>query len=138
MKHLPTRTVWIAAAVLALAACGEVFTGEDKIADEARVELTGDSPVDLELVTSTKFTRTRLEDGTRIIILQESDTAMVRPDYEATVSVAPDRGFYAGLKNDSDEVAEIVLRVFFDGKLSYEQPATIAEGGLLEYVYLFN
>jgi hypothetical protein len=31
-----------------------------------------------------------------------------------------------------------VLRVFFDGKLSYEQPATIAEGGLLEYVYLFN
>src|SRR5690606_18876059 len=76
-----------------------IFESEDP-ADTARVRLTGTSPVDLELITSSDFAfNIDPQTGRRESVLVESDTVLVRPPYEQAFDIAEFGIFLVRLTN---------------------------------------
>lgn len=114
------------------AACNSIVDTRAHIATEARVIVTGTSPVPLTLTTSTNFT-SRRDDVTG------EQTYTILTSKEDTISVPLDRvfpfndsdRFYVKLTNPSTTAtAAVRLRVLVDGMSVYDQSATLKDATL--------
>ncbi len=128
-----------AAVVFALAPVGCGLLNDDQpLPSTARVEITGDAPDALELVTSDDFLRVQNFDaGATYTQLLQADTAFVRPDFTRAYEIEGTHRFFVRLTNHSLMAAEIILSVSFDGKVEYLQRASLSEGGALEFSEVF-
>jgi len=140
-SFLPTATRWLGGGLLLIlfTACN-IFDAEVEIAKEARVLVTGTAPEPLELVTSTKFTRSFPSEGGVILSLAFADTTFLSlaSPHDETYPIRPDRGFFVRLKNLSMEPATVSMQVYFDGELMYSQENVTLQEGSLEYSYVFE
>jgi hypothetical protein len=110
--------------VLAGTGCS-VFDNDDP-AEEARVRLTGESAVDLLLVTSTEFGFTFDQTtGDRETLLIESDTSLIRPPYDEVFDISENGVFLVRLTNAEQEAADVVLEISIDGSRKISQPLII-------------
>jgi hypothetical protein len=121
------------------AACG-LLESKEEVAEEARVVVTGTAPVPLELVTSTKFTRTIEETGETTISLAFADTAFLSlaTPHDQVYPIRPDRGFLVRLRNPSMDPAVVSMQVYFDGKLNFDRQNVTLQEGSLEFSYIFE
>lgn len=102
------------------------------------MEITGSSPEPLELVVSDNFERVaNVDQGARYTVLVQADTSLVQPDFTKDYDIEGTHRFYVRLTNHSDEVAQVLLSVAFDGEVSYSQRANLSEGGALEFSEVF-
>jgi hypothetical protein len=126
--------------LLVLAGACTILESKEDSADQARVVVTGTTTVPLELVTSTKFTRTIEETGEVSISLAFADTAFVdlAAPLDRTHPVSPDRGFLVRLRNYSTDPAVVSMQVYFDGKLSYDRQNVTLQNASLEFSYIFE
>ena len=126
--------------LLVLAGACTFLESKEDVAREARVVVTGTAPVPLELVTSTKFTRTIEETGEVTISLAFADTAFVSlaDPHDKTYPVRPDRGFLVRLRNHSTDPAVVSMQVFFDGKLYFDRQGVALQEATLEFSYIFE
>jgi len=126
--------------LLVLASACTILDSTEDVAKEARVVVTGNTPVPLELVTSTKFTRTISETGEVSISVTFADTVFVdlATTLDRTYPVRPDRGFLVRLRNHSADAAVVSMQVFFDGKLSYDRQNVTLQEASLEFSYIFE
>lgn len=126
--------------VLVGTGCG-IFESEDP-ADTARVRLTGTSPVDLELITSSDFAfNIDPQTGRRESVLVESDTVLVRPPFEQAFDIAEFGIFLVRLTNAEQETANVTLEIFIDDSRRLSQEMTIGadedgEPGRFEWTWL--
>lgn len=125
--------------LIPVGACGSYETGAD-IPDEARVVVTGTAPEPLELVTSTKFTRTFHETGEFTISLVFADTVFLTldPPHDQAYPIKPDWGFFVRLKNPVMDPAVVSMQVFFDGELVFEHQEVTLEEDILEFSQVFE
>jgi hypothetical protein len=126
--------------LLVLAGACTILDSTEDVAKEARVVVTGTTPVPLELVTSTKFTRTISETGEVSISLAFADTVLVdlAATLDRTYPVRPDRGFLVRLRNHSTDAAVVSMQVYFDGKLNFDRQNVMLQDASLEFSYMFG
>jgi hypothetical protein len=146
MRRLVTRklgtcmgTMGAVLLILVAGACG-ILESPEGVAKEARLVVSGTSPGALELITSTKFTRTLEVDGSFSISLVVADTVFlaVPSAHDQTYPVRPDRGFLVRLTNPNDEPAVVSMQVYFDGKLRYDRQDVTLQDAALEFSYVFE
>jgi hypothetical protein len=137
--RLVTRALWVGLLLVLASACS-VFESKEEIADEARVVVTGTAPEPLELVTSTKFTRTFHETGEISISLAFADTVFLSLDspHDQTYPIKPDRGFMVRLSNPVMDPAVVSMQVFFDGTLVYNQQNITLQDASMEFSFVFE
>jgi hypothetical protein len=142
MRRPMTRRLLLAGVLslltLPLLACDGIFNIRDRRPDQARVVVTGQSPVPLRLVLSTNFTAEyNFETGiwdVNLITAEEYDLPL---PIEQTIQLTTDR-FFARLINPStEEQATVHMEVFFDGRQWYNQQATLVDSQL-EFLHVFN
>jgi hypothetical protein len=140
----PRRTILaLVAAVLGAtsAACdGLLGTDQAAFAADARVLLSGTSPVPLLLVTSTNFTAEQdFVTGELITNLIVSDTiTLATPTLDQHFEILGADRFLVRLINpDLNETADIHLRVELDGRQVYNQRATMRDASL-EYTAFYQ
>ncbi len=133
------RVLGLGLVLVLTGACGLLVSGEE-VAENARVVVTGTTPVPLELVTSTKFTRTTDETGEVTTTLAFADTIFVSlaEPHDQIYPVAPDRGFLVRLRNFSEEPAVVSMQVYFDGNLHYDRQDMTLQDATLEFSYIFE
>ncbi len=126
------------ALLLLTAACG-IFEGEERIAEKARVVVSGETTVPLELVASTKFIRTRQPEGQTDITLLQADTFQLTLEnvFDQEFPVKPDRGFFVRLRNYDTIPALVSMQVYFDGELTYDQQNVTLQQAYLEFSFIF-
>lgn len=125
--------------VLGGAGCDDLLDDTQPLPDFARVVLTGASPVDLEIVTSTNFqVVSDFELQETFVQLILSDTALAVPPYEDDIDIRSTERFFIRVTNHAAEVADITLEVSFDGTVEYNQSAFMSEGGSLEFTQIFR
>lgn len=107
-------------------------------ADEARIEVTGSSPVPLLLVTSKDWGEGVDElTGERIVVLFQADTTQFDPPHQATVRLAPlYRVLFRVINPDSAKDATIRMRVRLDDEVVFDEEATMRAASL-EYSYSY-
>lgn len=141
IRTLPNRmaTGGLALAWMALGGCSAMEV-EEKIAERARVVVEGTAPVPLELITSTKFTRTILENGAVQIVLSKADTTFISPNppFDRTFPVKPDWGFYVRLRNPVMTPAVVSMRVYFDGELTFNHRNITLQDASIDFSYIFT
>lgn len=122
-----------------MAACG-VFETEEDIAKNARVVISGTTPVPLTLVTSTRFERFVNENGEPLTTLIQSDTVQLTlsATHDEIYPVRPDKGFLVRLINSTGETATISMQVYFDGELNYDQQNVSLTDSSIEFSYIFE
>lgn len=131
------RLVLVAAVLVPLGACNSLLGTSERQPNEARVVVTGSSAVPLRLVLSTNFTaELNAETGNWDVNLLTFETHDLELPIEQTVQLNTDR-FFARLVNLSDEVvATVHMQVLFDGRLAYNQQATLQDARL-EFIHVF-
>lgn len=134
----PGRGV-LAALLLALplSSCGLLETN-DRRPDNARIVIEGASDIPLRLVVSQRFTATpNNETGLLDVILSSWDEDTLELPIDRTVRVETDR-FLARLVNPSEaDTADVRMQVIFDGRVVYDQQATLLDAQL-EFIHLFH
>jgi hypothetical protein len=126
--------------VLALTACGSLLEADNRRIDEARVTVTGTTPVPMKLIVSSLFDASRNPaTGEVFVNFLESDTLTVVPPFEQKITfTAPSDRFVARLMNaDSTSTADIEMRVYIDGKEDFRQKATMKNSSLQYTFYNF-
>ena len=124
---------------LVLVGCDDVLDDTQDLPDVARVVLTGTSPVDLEVVTSTNFqVVSDFELQETFIQLILSDTVLTVPPYEEDVDIRSTGRFFVRVTNHAVDVADVTLEVSFDGRVEYIQSAFMSEGGSMEFSQTFS
>jgi len=134
-----TRVLLVGLLLIVAAACN-IFEAEEEIADEARVVVTGTTSEPLQLVTSTKFTRTFLETGEIRLSVAFADTMVLTLDspHDQIYPIKPDRGFLVSLRNPVMDPAVVSMQVFFDGELVYNHQNITLQEASLEFSYVFE
>ena len=121
----------------AIGTCG-LLDDDQELPGVARVEITGTSPVPLEVVVSDNFVRVNdFSQGARYTTLTHADTLLVQPDFLRDYDISLTHRFLVRVANHAADVASITLVVSFDGVEEYRQGATLAEGGSLEFSEVF-
>lgn len=119
--------------------CG-IFENEEDIADNARVVISGSTPVPLLLVTSTRFQRSVGQGGQPLVLPIQADTVELdlTSVHDQIYPVKPDKGFLARLINPSEETATVSMQVYFDGRLNYDQQNVSLTDSSMEFSYTFE
>ncbi len=125
----------VAFAVL-LSGCSNLIESEQRLVKNARVTVSGTSPVPMLLITSTNFTATRnLEAGGLNVNYILADTAAITLPYDRSYSFGESDRFVVKLVNgDRDSTASVEMRVYLDGEENYRQ-AAIMKDSSLEFVF---
>ncbi len=119
--------------------CGLLET-EDRGAEEAVVDITGDTPVPLQLITSDAFV-VALDPETLLETVQFARADTITLDslpFSNPYAIAAFDRFLIRLSNPDSAVASVRMTVTVDGSVEYDQPATISEGGSLEFRFQIN
>lgn len=138
-RRFALRLLPILAVALPATAC-DVFQPGTETPDQARVVVSGSTPLPLRLITSTRFTRTTDEDGSTVTTFTDADTVYldVDIDFDRVYPVKPDNRFLARLTNPEAEDATVSMRVYFDGDLEYDQENVTLRDASLEFSYVFS
>lgn len=122
-----------------LPACGILET-EDRGAEEALVNITGSSPVPLELITSDAYViAVDPETFEETVDLLASDTTSLETlPFTNIYGISSFDRFLIRLTNPDTAVASVRMTVTVDGSLEYDVPANISEGGSLEFRFSIN
>jgi hypothetical protein len=129
---------WLALAVT-LTGCSSVL-GSDQaaFADEARVIITGESGVPLQLLTTTDFVASRDPETGELVptILTTDTTILATLPHDQVYTVTGWDRFLAKLVNpDTAVTATIQMRVLMDGREVFNQRATMRDASLAFFVY---
>ncbi len=121
------RSVKLVVVVLgALLATGcNIFENEER-SEQARVQITGQSEVDIRVVTSSRFAFTvDPATGTRETLLQESDTVEIRPPFDEVYDISEYGIFLVRIVNEDQTAATLNLEISIDGVRKLSQDMTI-------------
>ena len=133
-----TTAVLGAFIITLVGACSSILDTDRRTAENVQVTVTGQSPVPLQLVTSTRFLRGFDDDGQEQIRLIVADTANVSVPVEKTVQFGTSDRFAVMLINPSTEAtASVTMVVSVDGTEVYRQAATLRDASLRFTYYLF-
>ena len=125
---------------LSLAGCDSIFgPNRRRLADDARIIIQGTSPVPLLLVTSTSFTAVRDQNGELVSTLVQADTVTLTTlpaqfDHDLR---GRDRFLVRLINPDLNETAAIHMQVLLDGRISFNQQATMRDASL-EYIVVYE
>lgn len=130
----------LAAALLVLGiGCDDLLDDTQPLPEFARYELTGTSPVNLEVITSTLFqVITDFELQQTYVQFTLSDTVLTVPPLADDLDIRPTGRFLIRVTNYSDSVADVRLQVSFDGVVEYDQAAFMSAGASLEFSQVFS
>ncbi|HEX6939847.1 MAG TPA: hypothetical protein VF158_10585 [Longimicrobiales bacterium] len=136
-RAAPTR-----AAVLILtlfsAGCNTIEDPTEHYAQNARIEVTGTSPVPLLLVSSTQWAyKIDPATGERVLEIASADTTTIELPAEKTVGLAPTyRILFRVINPDTAETATVRMRVHLDEELVYDVEGTLRDASL-EYMFQY-
>jgi len=130
---------WLALTVVLAGGCSSVL-GSDQaaFADEARVIITGESAVPLQLLTSTNFVASPdPESGELIPTILEADTTILEalPHDRVYVVSGWDRFLVKLVNPDTAVTVDIQMRVLMDGREVFNQRAMMRDASLAFFVY---
>jgi hypothetical protein len=105
---------------------------EPRRAKEATLEVTGESPVPLVVITSKVWGVVFDEEAAEYVLsIIEADTAEVELPYQRTVPLAPTYRILFRVTNpDTEQDADVRMRVFLDRDVVYDQEATLRNASL--------
>lgn len=138
MKMRPVGVVVLALAVLA--GCSSILDSSGAFPDEARVTVTGSSPVPLQVVMSNNFIGIWNPEAAKWdVTLHAADTLAVTSfPFNRTMAVRETGVFFVRVTNpDVDATAAITLNVQVDDRDTYRQEATLRDASI-EYVFFVN
>lgn len=120
------------------AACSTATDPRDGYAETAYIEVTGTSPVPLLLVKSTNWAYEFDElEGEQQLVLFEADTVEFELPVSDSVALAPSyRILFRVVNPDTEQEADIRMRVHLDDELMFDQTATMRDASL-EYSYRY-
>ena len=137
-KREPTILL-VAVLLTSAAGCDDLLDDTQELPDFARYELTGTSPVDLEVITSTNFQVINdFELQQTFVTFTLSDTVVTTPPLSGDVDIRSNDRFFIRVTNYSDSVADVRLLVSFDGVTEYDQSALMSAGASLEFSQIFS
>lgn len=121
---------------LAAAGCGVLNSDEDH-PEEARVIVTGSSPVPLLLITSTQFVfDIDPATGDRTARALVADTSTISLPVDRTYAFGNSNRFLVRVANpDLDQTASVQVRLLIDGKEVFNDAATMRDAAL-QYTYV--
>jgi len=113
------------------AACDSIRgTGLD-LPDEAHVEITGETPVQLVYMVSREFGPVWSEEEQQdVTVVVNADTLLLAQDdlpFEQTIPIEPADRLLVQLVNPYTDTASVAMRVFVDGKLRFEHAADLSK-----------
>lgn len=101
-------------AAVVVAGCSGLTT--DAGSEQARVTLTGETPVDIRVITSTRFGYTvDPETGQRETVLQEADTVDLRAPYDQTYDISQFGIFLVRIVGENETPSTVNVRISIDG-----------------------
>lgn len=121
------RSVKLFVVVLgALLATGcNIFENEDR-SEQARVQITGTSEVDIRVITSTRFAfYVDPSTGDRESLLEASDTVEIRPPFDEVYDISQYGIFLVRIINEEQTPADLDLQISIDGARKLSQEMTI-------------
>jgi len=124
--------LWTGALAWTAAACDDFFGVGIEVPEQARIEVSGQTPVELLLVTSKRFAFLWDEEAQRdTLVVAVADTIPLMQDdlpFEKSISIRPEERLLVQLHNLQPDTAAVSLRVYLDGTIAYERAAGLADG----------
>jgi hypothetical protein len=134
MRRRLAALVWTGALAWTAAACGDMFGVGLEVPEEARIEVAGQTPVELLLVTSKSFVQAwdEVERRDTVLVVKADTTGLTQEDlpFATTIRLQPEERLLVELVNLQPDTAAVSLRVFLDGKNAYERNTGLAESTL--------
>ena len=128
----------LAFALMTGGACS-LTSSPDSKPTTAEITIEGTTPNPLKLITSTDFfEQLNTDTGVLTPILVTSDTVLVTPPYNKTLSLGAFASVYVELLQPEVETATVYMKVDLDNGEGYEQNATLADGAQLIYYFVFT
>jgi len=125
----------------AAAACDSVFGVGIDVPDQARIEISGQTPVELRLITSKKFELAwDPEEQRDVVVLTDADTTAIAQEnlpFVRTIPIEPEGRLLVRLVNPSTEMASITMSVFIDGKKEFERIADVSDSSI-EFIQIWR
>lgn len=108
----------VLAAVL-VTGCSGLTT--DAGSEQARVTLTGETPVDIRIITSTRFGFFVDQDtGERQTLLEQADTLDLRPPFDETYDISQFGIFLVRIIGANETPATFGIRISIDGETKFD------------------
>lgn len=141
MTHRKAGPQWLAIVpvlilIVAAAGCSSLLDTTEELPDNARVFVTGTSPVPLELILSNEFTAIENNEGKFDVTPVVADTFTITPPFERNHPIKQTGRIFVRLTQaDSTVEASIRLRVLLDSKEVYNTQAMLRNASL-EYLFV--
>src|SRR5262245_59126852 len=133
--------IWLGACLTILTvvttSCDSVLGGDTAFASEARVLVTGESPVPMKVLVSTNFTAVPDGFGGLVATITKADTinGVAFPHDRSHQIKGRDRFLVRLMNSDTASTATIHMRVFLDGNEVFNQRATMKDSYLESISY---
>jgi hypothetical protein len=138
---LVARSRRLALPILTLlaSACSWVLDTTQDYAENANLEVTGTSPVPLQVVSSTNWVYiTNPDNGERIVSTTSADTVSLQLPVNRVVPLTNSfRIYFKVINGDINQTASIRMRVRLDNKLVYDQAANMRDASL-DYSFAYG
>lgn len=131
---MQAKHVWAVLAAALAAGCSGLVT--DAVPEEARLVLTGTTPVDIRVITSTRFALFRDPDtGEVSSVLQQADTTDLRPPFDERYDISQFGEFLVKVVNADTTSAQFDMRISIDGDTKFDQTLNMraADGNAASY-----
>ena len=127
-----TRRLALPILTLLASACSSVLDTTQDYADNATLEVTGTSPVPLQVVSSTNWVYvTNPENGEQTVSTTSADTVSLQLPINRVVPLTNSFRIYFNVTNaDVNQTASIRMRVLLDNKVMFDQAATMRDASL--------
>jgi len=125
---------------MALAGCSSILDSSGIYPDEAKVTVSGSTPVPIRIITSNNFVGVWNPEAVKWdVTFNAADTAIVTTlPFNRTTPLRDTGVFFVRVTNpDLDATASIDLRVQIDDNDAYRQEATLRDASI-EYVFYVN
>jgi hypothetical protein len=122
---------------LSATGCSSILGSDEDHPKEARVLVTGDSPVPLLLITTTDFVfDIDPNNGNRVPRAVSADTAVINLPVDQTYAFGNSDRFMVKVANpDVDQTANIRLRLLIDGREVFDDVISMRDAAL-QYTYV--
>jgi hypothetical protein len=122
----------LALLTIGLAGCNSITDTDTRPVTNARVVVSGTSPVPLVLVTSFDFGATRSAETNELqVFMVHADTTTISLPYDQTHPFGGSDRFHVRLINpDLNETASVRMQLFVDGRAVFDQQANMRDATL--------
>lgn len=125
-------------AISLAAGCSSIVDTDRTTAEEARLTVTGTSPVPLKVITSTRFSVGFTPEGNEAVSYVQSDTVELTLPIDRRLRFGSGDRVHFTVWNPSEEAtADIDVRVRVDGNDVFRQSATLRGASLSFNYFLF-